>query len=244
MNEALKDAMSQKGYSAMKLSKELLVEAKTVTSWISGTVPRAESAKRAAEVLGCNVEELWPRSTSSSSNAKSEVIGLWPCRSQGPKDIWLKLLRQSNRHIRLLGYAIQFLHEDHADFCEVLIEKANSGVEVKIVLADPNCDELKRRDSEENLNGGLISRVKTSIHYFRSLAGIDKIELRFQQIPMYASVFIFDDQMLWTPHQFHIPGRLAPLIHLKDNKEGMFKNLAESFDRTYEASRTAAVGFA
>ena len=124
-----------------------------------------------------------------------------------------------------------------------MIAKAKSGVEVKIVLADPNGDELARRDTEEGLGGSLIARVKTSITYFRSLPSADGVDFRFQNIPMYASVFIFDDEILWTPHQYRIPGRDVPLLHVNNQDDGLYQNLEASFYRTFKASRPAAQSF-
>ena len=181
------------------------------------------------------------KSEPHTTTADEEIADLWWRRSDAPSDLWGSLLQRATQRVYLLGYAIQFLHENHADFCNTLISKAKDGVDVKIVLADPNCAALSQRDSEEGLEGGLVQRVKTSLIYFRSLTDVDGVELRLQSIPMYSSIFIFDDEALWTPHRPAKPGRLAPLFHIKNQRLGLFDNLVEDFQQIFEDS-TSYVG--
>lgn len=244
MNVALQEAMAKQGLSVEGLARKAGLDPKTVVSALKDTtVPRPDTKKQIAEALKTPVGDFWPQAGGRSSDAKKELAGVWSHRSDAPSDLWADLLRASSERVYLLGYAIQFLHENHADFCKTLIDKANADIDVKIVLADPKSEHLAHRDAEEGLDGGLIARVQTSLTYFQELAGNEKVPLRLQDLPMYASVFVFDNDILWTPHQPHLPGRLVPLLHIRNDQKGLFDSLLKVFNRTFDISRKARAAF-
>ncbi|OLB77090.1 MAG: hypothetical protein AUI14_17235 [Actinobacteria bacterium 13_2_20CM_2_71_6] len=56
-------------------------------------------------------------------------------------------------------------------------------------------------------------------------------ELRLQDVPLYNSVFRFDDDMFVTPHLYATPGASAPLLHLRKlGTGGLFSRFADHFD--------------
>jgi hypothetical protein len=57
------------------------------------------------------------------------------------------------------------------------------------------------------------------------------VEIRFQDSPLYNSVFRFDDQMLVTPHLYGTQGSAAPLLHLRRlGPNGLFSRFAAHFE--------------
>jgi hypothetical protein len=65
----------------------------------------------------------------------------------------------------------------------------------------------------------------------------DGFELRYQDVPLYNSVFRFDDEMLVTPHLFATPGSMAPLLHLRRlGPRGMFARFSEHFDAIWKTT--------
>ncbi|WP_276970226.1 hypothetical protein [Ferrimicrobium acidiphilum] len=242
-NELLKKAVADKYSTHKEFANKVRVDVKTVRTWFDGTIPRPAMRDSAAQLLGYSVEELWPELANGPQKVKAEILDIWQHRCDAPNELWDSLLQRATQRVYLLGYAIQFLHENHAHFCNTLISKATDGVDVKIVLADPNCEALSQRDREEGLVGGLVQRVKTSLIYFGSLTGVDSVALRLQSIPMYSSIFIFDDDALWTPHRHTKPGRLAPLFHVKNQELGLFNNLVEDFQQIFDDSKKPSVHF-
>ncbi|WP_327644846.1 DUF5753 domain-containing protein [Micromonospora zamorensis] len=61
MNQVVQAAMVERGHTADSLAAEIGVDPKTAAKWAStGRIPQTRHRARVAEVLGRNVEELWP----------------------------------------------------------------------------------------------------------------------------------------------------------------------------------------
>jgi hypothetical protein len=104
-----------------------------------------------------------------------------------------------------------FLPETHPRLFDLLRGKAAAGCQVRIAMVDPASEQVAERDAEEGLNGGLVARVRTSIHFFaEGLADCDGIDLRTYAAPLYNSLFRFDDEMFVTPHLYATTGYRAP----------------------------------
>jgi transcriptional regulator with XRE-family HTH domain len=245
INAALRDAMKRTGVSAAQLAKQVFVNPKTVNNWINrGAIPRRETQMAVVKILGCQIHDLWADQAPPISYALSEIVNAWGHRCESPKDLWWKLFEGAEEYVDLLGYAMQFFHEDHKDFVALLKDKANDGCQVRIIMADPQSSAANERDHEEDLRGGLIARIKTSLTYFEPVIGLADIEIRLQSYPMYNSIFRFDGEMLVTPHLCHDPGRLAPLFHVRQgSEEGIFQRYLESFDYVFETSRAIRPSF-
>lgn len=245
VNNYLKTKLDEKSLSGAELSRKLQVDVKTVDGWINrGVLPRTEMRRNVAHQLGCDVGDLWPDQVPKASLQLTEVINVWGHRSDSPKDFWWQFFEGATTNIDILGYAVQFLHEEHANFADLLKMKAESGCQIRIIVADPTCDMAIQRDREEELRGGLIARIRSSLIYFEPIIAVPNIELRLQEFPMYNSIFRFDDDMLVTPHLYHRPGRLAPLFHFhRKVHNGPFMTYATSFDEVFGASRTAKVSY-
>ncbi|MEU8154849.1 DUF5753 domain-containing protein [Micromonospora sp. NPDC048986] len=61
MNRAVQAAMVEKGHTADSLAAQIGVDPKTAAKWAStGRIPQTRHRARVAELLGRNVDELWP----------------------------------------------------------------------------------------------------------------------------------------------------------------------------------------
>ncbi|MET7808984.1 DUF5753 domain-containing protein [Micromonospora chersina] len=61
MNRAVQAAMAESGHTADSLAAQVGVDPKTAARWASkGRIPQTRHRARVAQVLGRNVEELWP----------------------------------------------------------------------------------------------------------------------------------------------------------------------------------------
>lgn len=233
------------GMSQDKFCVELEIEPKSLRGWRDGTVrPRAASMTKVAEHFGVQLFEIFPEYGTPKSLAFAEVSNAWAHRCDSPKDFWWQFFEEAEDQIDLLGYAMQFLHEDHKDFVALLRDKAQNGCRIRIVMADPQSVAAKDRDQEEGLRGGLIARIGTSLTYFEPVIGVSNIEIRSQGFPMYNSIFRFDDDMLVTPHLYHKPGRLAPLFHLHSGEgDGIFNTYLGSFEEVFTDCKPVRVTF-
>lgn len=239
-NERLSDAMTRAAISADQLAEAVEVDPKTVWRWASnGIVPRRVGMKqRVADVLGVDPSDLWPEpppvATTQDLQVTDEVVAVWSHRADVPKAEWWAVLAAAELQIDLLGYAMQFLPEDHSRLEHLLTEKANRGCRVRIALADPDSPYVADRDAEEGLGGTLAARIKTTVGHFKRLFVVDGIDLRLHETRMYNSVFRGDDQMFFTPHLYGLQGYRAPLLHVRRlTDDGLFDGLAAHFERVW-----------
>ncbi|MGH8925101.1 MAG: hypothetical protein ACRDWA_10760 [Acidimicrobiia bacterium] len=117
------------------------------------------------------------------------------------------------------------------------IDKAASGCQVRIALANPDSPYVAERDDEEGLGGTFPDRIRTTIDHFKPLFGIEGIDLRFHQTRMYNSVFRGDDEMFVTPHLYSLKGYRAPLLHIRRlADDGMFDGFVAHLERVWVLS--------
>jgi transcriptional regulator with XRE-family HTH domain len=237
--------LSQTGMSKEQFCSKCGIDVKSINGWIDGSIaPRPASKKRVADALGVPVGELFPEDRVNTTAAYGEIVNVWAHRSESPKDLWWKLFEGAEEYVDLLGYAMQFFHEDHKDFVALLKDKANDGCQVRIIMADPQSSAANERDHEEDSRGGLVARIQRSLKLFEPVIGTANIDIRLQSYPMYNSIFRFDGEMLVTPHLCHDPGWLAPLFHVRQgSEEGIFQRYLESFDYVFDTSRAIRLSF-
>jgi transcriptional regulator with XRE-family HTH domain len=237
-NERLRKAMVERKISSGRLAEVVEVDPKTVTRWLAGRIPHSRLRWAVAEVLETREQDLWPGMGSSGHPATDEVVAAYARRADVPRDSWLDLIKGAEQEIGFLGYAMLHLPEQLPDLFSVLRDRAQLGCRVRIAFADPDSEEAHRRDAEEQLNGGLVARIRTSTFYFSELQEVENIELRFHYTPMYNSIFRFDDHMFVTPHLLGVAGSRAPLLHLyRRSQDGIFERFLSHFDTIWKESK-------
>ena len=82
--------------------------------------------------------------------SESEVVAVWPHRSEVPRDTWGHLFSQAEREIGVLVYAGLFLSED-AGMQKIFKDKAAAGVRVRILLGDPDSQVVADRGDDEGI---------------------------------------------------------------------------------------------
>jgi transcriptional regulator with XRE-family HTH domain len=238
-NERLRDAMRVAHVSEAQLARQVGVDPKTVGRWLAeGRVPRDYHRRAVAEALHVNPSALWPVDDPAQSDSSSEVIAAYAHRADVQAHAWRAMFLSATSQIDLLGYALLFLPESFPALTELLCDKAQAGVAVRICFVDPTCDNARLRDQEEGLDDGLLARIRTSMRYFRGVADSAGIEVRCHTAPMYNSTFRWDDDMFVTPHLYGLPGYHAPLFHLQRRIDGgVFDNFARNIDAHWASTR-------
>jgi transcriptional regulator with XRE-family HTH domain len=247
-NERLRKAMVAAHLGVQEVSEATGVDPKTVQRWLNGRVPHARHRWTVAELVKEDERYLWPTADAErvpGSPSTSEVVAAYGHRADVPPERWWDLLVDARREIDLLAYAMQFLPEAHPRLFDLLRGKAAAGCKIRIALIDPGSRQVAERDAEEGLDGGLIARVRTSLHYFGELADCEGIELRLHATPMYNSLFRFDDELFVTPHLYARTGFRAPLLHLRRlGAGGIFDSFARHFEDVWAISKTAEAAVA
>lgn len=241
-NERLRTAMTQVGVTIDDLAVEAGVDPKSVQRWIGGRIPHRRNRWTTAKLLGTDPEWLWPETDEGlreGARTDGEIVASFARRSLATPDLWEHLIRTVQGRLDLLGYAIHHVPEQHPSIFQAAERVVAEAGRVRVMLADPDGACAVQRDAEEELEGALLARIRTSAKYLcDGLPDEPGVELRWHDTPMYCSYFRFDDDVLVTPHLFHRPGWHSPLLHLRRLRpSGIFENYAQHFDDIWDAAR-------
>jgi len=245
-NAALAQAMSDAGYTNEKLAETVGVDPKTVWRWINRSTPPRRAGLRSvvSEVLEVDTDQLWPVvpvDPATEHDRSNEIVAAWAYRADVAKHHWWSLFSSATQRIDLMAYAMAFLPEEHPRLAGLLVDKAGAGCDIRVALAHPDSEEVAERDAEEDVAGGMPTRIRTTVHHFRELFGVEGIELRYHRTRCYNSVYRADDQMLVTPHLYAVKGYAAPTLLVRRLEPGgIFDNFAGHFERVWETGEPIA----
>lgn len=242
-NERLRSSMRRAGVTPVELARLTGADVKTVYRWVSpGRPPLPRHRALVSRRLGDDEEWLWPEATSPSptgpeGDASAEIVAAYPFRSEAPTSLWWNLVTRATRQVDLLGYTLYFLALQHPELVATLQAKCTEGLKIRAAIADQNSEHVAYRDREEATPLTLVVRVQTTLATWAPLMNSSGFSLRYQDIPLYNSVFRFDDEMLVTPHLYATPGSQAPLLHLRRlGPGGLFSRFAAHFESVWGVS--------
>ena len=238
-NERLRAALLQRGITPALLGEELGVDHKTVERWIAGRIPYRKFRFAVAARLKVDEAYLWPGALSKEQVAaasESEILAVYPHRSQVPRDTWEQLFDEAEREIGVLVYSGLFLAEDPV-VQKILAGKARSGVRVRILLGDPESAQVAERGSDEGVDDAIAAKIRNALVLYRGLRGAEGAEFRFHRTILYNSIYRADDQLLVNTHVYGVPAASAPVWHLRKVAGGeIAATYAESFERVWDAA--------
>lgn len=238
-NERLRNAIRAKGLTVATLASRLDVDPKSVQRWITQErVPHSSTRTRVVQELGDEETYYWPSllNTSQSIGAsQNELVQMWPTRDTVPHDIWRTLIDQGKHHIDVLAYSGGFLVETFR-LVDVIRERTGSDFSARIILGDATSENVQRRGVEEGLPS-LPARAMSTAEYLKPILELEGVELRVQSVPLYASIYRFDDQILVNSHTHGLPAKDNPIHHYREVPGGrMFRYYADAFERVWDAS--------
>jgi lambda repressor-like predicted transcriptional regulator len=238
-NERLRAALLERGLTPSVLGEEIGVDQKTVERWIAGRTPYRKHRYVVAARLGMDEVYLWPDALSRdqvSAASESEVLAIYPHRSDVPRDAWGRLFDGAEQEIGVLVYSGLFLAED-AVTQKILADKARSGVRVRVLLGDPESSQVLERGRDEGVDDAIAAKIRNALVLYRELLATDGAEFRFHQTTLYNSIYRGDDQLLVNTHVYGIPAFRAPVWHLRKVAGGEITSIyLESFEKTWEAA--------
>ena len=236
-NERLRAAMVRSHVSAADVCASTGVDEKTVQRWLAGRQPHQRHRWTIANLVDEDEAYLWPRTTgalASGAASTAEIVAAYAHRAEVPNALWNGLIDRATKRILVLAYAALFLPEGYPDLAEHLAAKAEDGCDVRVGLADPSSEAAIARDEEEQLAGGLLARIQNAETLLRPMTEMSAAELRRHSTVMYNSVFVFDDEMLVTPHLFRRKGFESPMLHVRRlGAGGIFDTFLRHFDEVW-----------
>ena len=237
-NERLRALLLEQRLTTAKLAEAVQVDAKTVERWIvAGRVPYRKHRYDVAAFFGVDESFIWPDALDHEqvlSASESEIVAVYPYRRAVSRDAWGHLFGQAEREIGILAYSCYFLAED-AGVRQLLAEKAESGVRVRILLGDPESPLVLERGQSEGIGDTMPAKVRSAITMFQSLQSVPNVEIRLHGTILYNSIYRGDDQVFVNTHIYGVMANNAPFFHLRKIPGGaMAVNYLESFERVWD----------
>ena len=238
-NERLRAALISNSMSTAELAGVLEVDPKTVERWVAtGRVPHRTHRLKAAAALQGDDTYLWPSTADDDQTltaSQAEAVQVFQNRGAVPHQLWLDQLTAATEAIDFLAFAATFLHDALPEAVELLRERMDAGVQVRLLLGDPDSEAVARRGEEEGIGRGLRSRCELTWTYFAPLLSHPGMSARRHGSTLYASLFRFDDDLLANHHLFGAPASQAPVTQLRRVPGArLFLNHMQSFERVWD----------
>jgi lambda repressor-like predicted transcriptional regulator len=239
-NERLRALLLERGETLDKLADAIQVHGKTVERWITtGRIPYRNHRYAVAAFFGVDESYIWPDALDRDEIAavsQSEVVQVWPHRWAVPRETWGHFFGHAEREIEALMYSGMFMAED-IGLHRLLAERARAGVQVRLLLGDPDSRNVAERGTAEGTAEGMAAKVRNAIVLFGKLLAEPGVELRLHGTVLYNSIFRADEQLLVNTHIYGVMASNAPVFHLRKIPGGeMASSYIESFERVWEGA--------
>ncbi|MFI5491347.1 hypothetical protein [Actinoplanes sp. NPDC051859] len=163
---------------------------------------------------------------------------VFPRRAAVPLDLWGRLAEQAVSEIGILVFSGLFLPEQVPQLVRLLKEKAHEGVNIRILLGDPDSEAVSNRGAEEGIGESMASKIRNVLAFYRPLQGVAGVNVKFHSTTLYNSIYRFDGEMLVNTHAYGFPAAHAPVLHLRRLSSGeLFDTYADSFDRVWSSGK-------
>jgi transcriptional regulator with XRE-family HTH domain len=240
-NERLRALLLERGETPDKLAEAVNVNPKTVERWVTkGRTPYRAHRYAVAAFLGVDESYIWPDALGRdqvTAVSESEIVAVYPHRSEVPRDVWEHLFSAAEREIGVLVYSGLFLSED-ARVQRILKAKAGGGVRVRILLGDPDSQVVADRGVDEGVGDATVAEVRKALALYRPLRSVEGVEFRFHRTVLYNSIYLADDQVVVNTHVYGVAAAQAPVWQLHKLAGGELTSLyMESFERVWESAR-------
>ncbi|MGW8526229.1 helix-turn-helix domain-containing protein [Nocardiopsis sp. NPDC055824] len=237
-NERLRIRLEQSGHTVASLAEHVGTDPKTVARWIgTGRVPHRRNAHAVARVLGADARELWPsleRRTKGTADTDEDLVAVYRQRSDVPAEQWRGMFAAAERSIDILVYAALFLHEQISGWNDLLRDRAEDDVHVRVLIGDPDCEAVRVRGEEESFGHGIQSRCHLAAMHYRPLTTAPGVSVRVHSTTLYNSLYRADDHMYVNTHLYGVNAYGNPLLRLKRTaSQGLFDAYAASMDAVW-----------
>lgn len=234
IGEPLRRALVGARLRDVDVAQRLGVDPKTVQRWLGGRLPQPRHRWGLADMIGVHEYDLWPHLAGVPSIGP-EVFATYPHRSAVSRDVWRQLYDHAEQHIGILVYSGLFIAED-VEMIRLLGEKARAGVDVRILLGDPDSPHVTQRGVEEGIADAMAAKIRNAIVLYRPLVA-SGVQIRLHSTVLYNSLYRADDELLVNQHVYGIAAAYAPVLHLRHQiADDLFSTYSNSFERVWAAA--------
>ncbi|WP_405793110.1 hypothetical protein [Streptomyces sp. NBC_01506] len=187
-----------------------------------------------------SADVLWPKAIRSSmkTGPDREIVAAYPYRNACPTSVWARLIDGASTSITFAGYTNYFVWQEHPRLPARLSAKVASGCSVRFLVGDPDSEITRRREEIEGVPLTVGTRIRITLDALSKIEGSGGIDARFSDEHIALSVFIFDDEMLVTPHLSTLLGHESPMLHLRRlGDDGLYDRFAGHVAALWEAGR-------
>jgi transcriptional regulator with XRE-family HTH domain len=238
VNELLRRYLLQAHLREDDVAARLGVDPKTVRRWLNGRVPYPHNRAAIADLLSADEADLWPGASGAlTARTRPDELGtVYPHRWAIPREVWTRFFASAEREIGILAYSALFLAED-TGILRIFADKGRTGITVRIALGDPESRHTAERGEEEGIGDAMPAKIRNALTLYRSVAGVENVEIRLHQTVLYNSIYRADDQLLVNQHAYGIPAAHAPVFCLRDTGRGEMAALyLDSFERVWASA--------
>jgi hypothetical protein len=234
VGETLRRAFADARLVEVDVSSRLGVDPKTVQRWLNGRMPLRQHRWALVDLVGKSEHELWPELFEGQAKLPCpEIQTVYPHRTAVPRELWRRILASAGVEIGILVYAGLFLAED-VDLLRVLVDRAQAGVTVRVLLGDPDGAEVAHRGAEEGIGDALSAKIRNAMVFYQPLIAAGAAEVRLHRTVLYNSIYRGDDEMLVNPHVYGTAASSAPVVHLRRAAPGdLVDTYVASFERVW-----------
>ncbi len=216
MNAALRKALAASRLTETDVAAHLGVDPKTVRRWLSGQRPYPRHRWALADLLQADEDSLWPQDGQEAKGhapVSEHVQRVYAHRWQVPREVWWDLFSSAEQEIGILVYSGLFLADD-AGILELLGERARDGVNVRVLIGNPESQPVKQRGKDEGIGDALAARTRNAILLLQELRGINDIEIRVHSTVLYNSIYFTEKSLLINKHVYGLPAAKSPVIEV------------------------------
>jgi transcriptional regulator with XRE-family HTH domain len=235
VNETLRRALLRARLSEDDVAARLQVDPKTVRRWLEGRVPYLRHRWALTGLLDADEADLWPevRAAITARSRPAEIKAIYANRHALPRDAWLSLFGSAEREISILACSGLFLAREPG-VLDVLAERGQDGVPVRICLCDPDGPNAAERDTGEGTGDAAVVGIREALALFGQLPDSAGVEIRLHQAVLYSSIGQADDQLLVSQHVYGIADERAPVLYLRSTDDGdLVATYLDAFDRIW-----------
>jgi hypothetical protein len=220
------------------VAQALGVDPKTVQRWLAGRLPHPRHRWALAELVHQHEYDLWPRLAGGQPQViNQEILATYTHRGAVPRELWQQLFTNAKNEIGILVYAGLFLAED-IDLVRIMRDRAEDGVTIRILLGDPDCEQVALRGAEEGIAEAIAAKIRNVIVLYQLLLDLPTVEIRLHTTVLYNSIYRADNEMLVNTHIYGNAAAQAPVLHLqRHNDADMFATYADSFERVWTTAK-------
>jgi hypothetical protein len=185
---------------------------------------------------------LWPDAVRHAikTGPDREIVAVYPFRSACPKSVWRQLITSSARELTFAGYTNYFLWLEQPNLRTVLRRKADGGCRVRFLVGDPDSEVTRHREEVEGVPLTVGARIRITLDELGKLHDVPNIATRLGDEHIAMSVFVFDHEMLVTPHLANLVGHDSPMLHLRRHQDdGLFDRFSYHVNALWDRGRRA-----